>query len=218
MGANNKGRQGVKTILCYGDSNTWGYDPASKGRLGIDARWTGVLARELGTAYRVLEEGLNGRTTVWDDPIEGYKNGREQLVPCLESQRPFDLLTLMLGTNDLKMRFSVSAFDIAKSVGKLIEIAQQSNAGPDGQAPQVLLLAPPPVAKLTEFAEMFAGAEEKLRRLGPHYRRVAEEMGCHFLDTSSVIVSSDLDGIHFEAAEHAKLGAVVAAKIREILA
>ena len=78
----------MKTILCYGDSNTWGYDPASKGRLGIDARWTGVLARELGTAYRVLEEGLNGRTTVWDDPIEGYKNGREQLVPCLESQRP----------------------------------------------------------------------------------------------------------------------------------
>jgi lysophospholipase L1-like esterase len=81
----------------------------------------------------------------------------------------------------------------------------------------VLLLAPPPVAKLTKFAEMFEGAEEKSRRLGPHYRRVAAEMGCHFLDTYSVIVSSDLDGIHFAAVERENLGSVVAAKVREIL-
>lgn len=79
------------------------------------------------------------------------------------------------------------------------------------------MIAPPPVAKLTDFAEMFEGAEEKSRRLGPHYRRVAEEMGCHFLDASSAIVSSDLDGIHFEAAEHEKLGVAVAVKIRGIL-
>lgn len=100
----------MKTIVCYGDSNTWGYDPVTMDRLPITQRWTGVLAQELGAGYRVIEEGLNGRTTVWDDPIEGYKNGKEYLIPCLETHRPIDLITILLGTNDLKMRFSVSAY------------------------------------------------------------------------------------------------------------
>ena len=106
----------MKTILCYGDSNTWGYDPSSQQRFGPEERWTGVLQKELGMEYRIIEEGLNGRTTVWDDPIEGFKNGMSYLIPCIESHKPFDLITIMLGTNDLKIRFSVSAYDIAESV------------------------------------------------------------------------------------------------------
>ena len=116
----------MKTILCYGDSNTWGYNPRTQDRFPIAERWTGVLAHKLGAEFRVVEEGLNGRTTVWDDPIEGYKNGKEYLIPCLESHRPIDLVVIMLGTNDLKKRFSVSAYDIAQSVGVLVEIVQEA--------------------------------------------------------------------------------------------
>jgi len=207
----------MKTILCYGDSNTWGYEPATKERYSRAERWTGILQRELGAGYYVVEEGLNGRTTVWDDPIEGYKNGKEQLIPCLTSHKPIDLVTIMLGTNDLKRRFSLGAYDIAEGAGVLVNIVQKSDCGPQEGAPKVLLMAPPPVAKLTEYAEMFEAAEFKSRRFSEHYRRVAQEYGCEFLDTAQVIVSSDLDGIHFEVSEHQKLGRAVAARVREIL-
>jgi lysophospholipase L1-like esterase len=207
----------MKTVLCYGDSNTWGYDPASKTRFPSDVRWTGVLRQQLGADYLVIEEGLNGRTTVWDDPIEGYKNGKEYLIPCLETHRPFDLIVIMLGTNDLKARFSLSAYDIAEGAGVLVDIVQKSDAGIDGKAPQVLLIAPPPIAKLSEYAEMFEGAAAKSHRLSAHYQRVAAERGCHFLDAGQVVVSSDIDGIHFEAGEHRKLGIAVAAAVKKIL-
>lgn len=207
----------MKTILCYGDSNTWGRNPATQDRYARDDRWPGVLRQELGEEYLVIGEGLNGRTTVWDDPIEGYKNGKKYLIPCLETHRPIDLVTIMLGTNDLKMRFSVSAYDIAKSAGVLVDIVQRSGAGPDEGAPKVLLMAPPPVGKLTELAEMFEGGEIKSRRFSEHYWRVAEEHGCEFLDTSEVIVSSDIDGVHLELSEHQKLGKAVAALVRKIL-
>ena len=209
----------MKTILCYGDSNTWGYNPATKERYGRDERWPGVLRNELGAEYLVIEEGLGGRTTVWDDPIEGYKNGKEYLIPCLETHKPIDLVMIMLGTNDLKKRFSLTAFDIASGAGVLVEIVQKSAAGPDDQAPKVLLLAPPPLAKLagTEFADMFEDAEEKSKKLSQHYHRVAQELGCELLDTAKVIVSSPVDGIHFEVEEHRKLGKAVAACVRKIL-
>lgn len=207
----------MKTILCYGDSNTWGYHPATKERYSRTERWVGVLRQKLGDDYEVIAEGLNGRTTVWDDPIEGYKNGKEQLIPILTSHKPVDLVTIMLGTNDLKRRFGLGAFDIAEGAGTLVEIVQKSNCGPGDSAPRVLLIAPPPVALLTEYAEMFEGAEPKSRQFGPHYRRVAQEHGCEFLDAGTVIISSDLDGIHLDASEHKKLGLAVATRIREIL-
>jgi lysophospholipase L1-like esterase len=207
----------VKTILCYGDSNTWGYNPSTGGRYPRDVRWPGVLRRELGDGYLVIEEGLNGRTTVWEDPIEGkHKNGQSYLLPCLQSHKPLDLVIILLGTNDLKMRFSVPAADIANGAGGLVDIVQKSDTGRGGGAPQVLLLAPPPVAKLTGFAEMFEGAEAKSRRFAEHYARVAQERGCAFLDTGQVIVSSDLDGVHLEVREQKRLGVAVAAKVRKL--
>jgi lysophospholipase L1-like esterase len=124
---------------------------------------------------------------------------------------------ILLGTNDLKVRFSVSAFDIANGAGVLVDIVQKSATGPGDGAPQVLLLAPPPVARLSGFAEMFEGAEGKSRRFGEHYARVAQERGCAFLDTCQVIESSDLDGIHLEASEHGQLGVAVAEKVRALL-
>ena len=208
----------MRTILCYGDSNTWGFDPETGERFGEDTRWPGVLRRELGEGYRVIEEGLPGRTTVWADPIEGeHKDGRAYLRPCLESHRPLDLVTVMLGTNDLKARFGLSASDIAQGAASLAEMALRSGCGPGGGAPAVLLVAPPPVGRLTEMAEMFEGSEEKSLGLSEHYRRFAEGCGCEFLDAAEVIVSSDVDGIHFDAEEQRKLGGAVAARVREIL-
>ena len=208
----------MKTILCYGDSNTWGYNPVTQNRFPRDVRWTGVLRATLGEEYCVIEEGLNGRTTVWDDPIEGYKNGREYLIPCLETHKPIDLVLIMLGTNDLKKRFSLSAYDIANGAGVLVDVVNKSDAGLHDQPPPVLLMAPPPVTKLTEFREMFEGAEAKSLRFAQHYQRVAQEQGCAFLDTGLIIHCSDLDGIHFEADQHHALGIAVAQRVRQLLA
>lgn len=206
-----------KVILCYGDSNTWGFRPDNKERFGEDTRWPGVLRNELGGGYRLIEEGLNGRTTVWDDPIEEHRNGKSYLMPCLLTHRPIDLVVMMLGTNDLKKRFSVSAFDIGRSIGVLLEIIGRSGAGPGGVKPRTLVISPPPVGKLTEFAEMFEGAREKSLALPKYFREQAGLHGCEFLDAGEVIRSSDLDGIHFEAAEHFTLGHAVAANVEQIL-
>jgi lysophospholipase L1-like esterase len=204
----------MKTVLCYGDSNTWGYEPASGDRFSEDVRWTGVLTRELGSEFRVIEEGLNARTTVREDPVEEYKNGKDYLRPCLESHRPLDVVIVALGVNDLKARFFASASDVADGAGVLVAIAQRSGAGPDGSPPAVLLMAPPPVGRLTELAEMFAGAEEKSRGFARQYRRVAEKYGCELLDAGEQVRASDLDGIHLEAGEHRKLGEAVAARVK----
>ncbi len=208
----------MKFVMCYGDSNTWGYNPVDASRYPRDVRWTGVLRNQLGSDYVIIEEGLNGRTTVWDDPIEGYKNGKPYLIPCLESQKPLDLIILMLGTNDLKIRFSLSAYDIAEGAGVLVDIIQQSAAGPSETAPQVLLLAPPLIGKVTDLAEMLDGAHVKAERFAHHFHRVADERDCHFLDTATLWTPSDLDGIHFAPEEHLKLGHAVAAKVGQILA
>lgn len=207
----------MKVVLCFGDSNTWGYNPRTKERYSKDERWTGVLKKELGQEYEVIEEGLNGRTTVWEDPIEGYKSGKDYLIPCLESHKPVDLVIIMLGTNDLKKRFSLSSYDIANGAGVLVDIALKSGSGPGGGSPKVLLIAPPKVGKLTEFAEMFEGAREKSEKFSYHYRKTADEYGCEFLDASEVVTSSNIDGIHLELSEHQKLGKRVATLVKRIL-
>ena len=207
----------MKTVLCYGDSNTWGYEPAIGERFPEDVRWPGVLARELGSGFKVIEEGLNARTTVRDDPVEEHKNGKDYLRPCLESHRPLDLVIVALGVNDLKARFFASASDAADGAGVLVSIAQRSVAGPDGSPPAVLLVAPPQVGSLTDLAEMFAGAEEKSKEVARQYRRVAEKHGCALLDAGELVRSSDRDGIHLEVDEHRKLGEAVAARVKEML-
>ncbi len=223
-----------KVILCYGDSNTWGFDPATRLRYPEEVRWPGVLQREIGEGYRVIAEGLNARTTVWDDPLEEGRNGKTYLLPCLLSHRPIDLVVLMLGTNDLKMRFSVTAVEIGRGIGVLLAVIACSGAGPYdpgildrpvvrdapaplGGAPKVLLLSPPPLSPVTDMGEMFAGGLEKSRKLRDAYRRQAELHGCSFLDAGETAVSSDLDGLHLDVASNEELGRAVAGRVREIL-
>lgn len=209
----------MPVIVCYGDSNTYGRDAVTKGRLDRKVRWTGVLQRELGERFYVIEEGLNGRTTVWDDPVRGgdKRNGSKYLLPCLESHSPLDLLILMLGTNDCKARFAVTAYDIGQSIGTLIETAQSSRCGPAAKAPPVLLMAPPPLGRLEEYAETFLGGHEKSRGLAGQYRQIARQYGCAFLDTATVIESSRVDGLHLDPEDHEKLGKAAAGQIGGIL-
>lgn len=212
----------MKTILCYGDSNTWGAVPQPKrgdgGRFAPDVRWPGVLRASLGAGYAVIEEGLGGRTTCIDDPVEGtYKNGLTHLPVALESHKPLDLVIIKLGTNDLKARFSMQPIDIGFGAGRLAELALKSTAGPDGGTPKVLLVSPAPLAKLSWFVDMFAGGTEKSQHLAREIEINARERGAFFFDAGSVIRSSDGDGIHLDAEAHAILGRTLAEMARAIL-
>lgn len=211
----------TKTILCFGDSNTHGTAPLEHiedlRRFGPDERWPGRLARRLGEGFRVIEEGLPGRTTVHPDPIEGlFKNGLPGLQVALQTHVPFDLITIMLGTNDLKPRFGVGPEDISFSVEVLVRTVLASVAGPEGKAPQVLLMAPPPVLEAGCLALIFREGAAKSKDFGHYYSEVARRTGVHFLDAGKHIVSSPVDGVHFDVAEHAKLAAAVAEKIATI--
>lgn len=207
----------MKTILCYGDSNTWGTDPVADERHPYEIRWTTVLQRELGDGYLVICEGLCGRTTVWDDPIEGHKNGAAYLPPCLASHKPVDLVVIMLGTNDLKVRFSLPSGDIAQGVGALVDIVKNSACGPGGAAPEVLVLVPPEIRNLTGLDEMFAGSREKSLRFPEVFRSIATERNVPILEVGRVVRFSDADGVHFEADQLSALGRLVAEEARKIL-
>jgi lysophospholipase L1-like esterase len=211
----------TRTILCYGDSNTFGHATVDRpdGRYRHHERWTGVLEAELGPDWRVIAEGLNGRTTVRDDPVEGeFRNGKTYLLPCLLSHFPLDVVAIMLGTNDLKARFNVSAWDIAAGVGVLVDIVRTAGVGHGGGTPEVLVIAPPPILRELPFhADMFAGAYEKAQEFATRYAAVAREKGVHFLDAGSVVTSSAYDGFHLDPEAHLALGRAVAAKVAEIL-
>ncbi|HTR11532.1 MAG TPA: SGNH/GDSL hydrolase family protein [Paraburkholderia sp.] len=209
-----------RTLLCYGDSNTHGTKPITVPgvleRFGPSDRWPGVLREVLGPAWTIIEEGLPARTTVHDDPIAGrHKNGLAYLRPCLESQLPVDVVVLMLGTNDLKARFSVTPADIANSVDVLLETLVACRAGPGGATPHVLLMSPVPIEEVGFLGEMFTGGAARSRLLAPLYERVAVKYGSAFLDAGEVATVSPTDGIHLEAAQHHRLGKAVAKIVRQ---
>lgn len=207
----------MKTIVCFGDSNTWGFDAATNARHAHDVRWTGVLAAELGPDVRVIEEGLNGRTTNLDDIIEPDRNGLTYLRPCLMSHAPIDAVTFMLGTNDLKGRFNRSVADIAHAASLVCETARSMRVGPDGGTPKVLMIAPPAAVEMGDLAGIFVDAVERSKEFAREYATWARRLQFDFLDAASVIQCDPLDGIHIDAENHGKLGREVAARLRQML-
>jgi lysophospholipase L1-like esterase len=189
------------------------------GRYAPDERWPGVLRAELGSSWLVIEEGLNGRTTVSDDPVEGIeKNGSRYLLPCLSSHKPLDVVVVMLGTNDLKARFNKSAWEIAAGVGRLVDIVKTTPAvGRGGRLSEILVVCPPPMLdSLPGYAEMFAGAQPKSREMALHMRRTAKANGVHFFNAGTVIESSTVDGFHLDPDAHMSLGKAIAAEVTRI--
>jgi len=207
----------MKTIVCFGDSNTWGHSPAEIARHPFEKRWTSILQQILGSKYFVIPEGLNGRTTTFEDPVEKDKNGYRHLQTILETHKPLDLIIIMLGTNDLKSRFNVGAQEIAWSAGNLINHTLHSTAGIDDKHPEILFIAPPVIKDSQPFNFMLEGAIEKSRNMGFHYKSMAELYKVPFLDASDIVESSPIDGIHWEVEEHEKFAKVVAKKVLEIL-
>jgi lysophospholipase L1-like esterase len=203
------------TVLLFGDSNTHGSCPmgsfADRRRFAPGVRWPGVLRAHLPAGTLVIEEGQPGRTTLHDDPIEGaHRNGLRALPMLLDTHRPIDLVVIMLGTNDMKARFPVTAADIALSVGKLLQTVAASDAGPGGRAPAAFVVCPPPVEESGPLAAIFAGGAAKSARLAPLLAQVARDHGAGFFDAATVIAVSPKDGVHFEAESHAELGQALA--------
>jgi lysophospholipase L1-like esterase len=210
----------TRTVLCYGDSNTFGQAtvPRPDGRYGPDERWPGVLRNALGAGWLVIEEGLGGRTTVNDDPVEGAeRNGRTYLYPCLMSHKPLDVVIIMLGTNDLKHRFGKSAWDIAEGVGNLVTLTLGAGAGRNGGAPEIIIVSPAPMLRRQPgFEEMFEGAYPKSQELAKRYGALAERLGVRFFESGKVIKSSKVDGFHLDPEAHAKLGRALAIELTRL--
>jgi lysophospholipase L1-like esterase len=210
----------MTTILCYGDSNTWGYNPADGSRFPPEVRWPGVMRKLLPPSFEVIEEALCGRTAILDDPFEEGRNGLPYLTPCLASHAPIDLVVLVLGTNDVKSFFPYDAAGVAAGVTRLAETILRSQRGPGGGAPKVLLVAPAPVAiprPLTRIWGFDERAVERSRGLAHFYRATAEKLGIAFLDAGALATVSPIDGVHLDEAAQAKLGAAVARQVEALL-
>ena len=216
----------MKVIVCYGDSNTWGYIPEKTqpepgfSRYAFNERWTGKLQQLLGTDYRVEEEGLCGRTTAFDDPFDPNLNGLKYFDCCMAIKSPVDLLIITLGTNDTKEYFGVSAFHIAQGLELLILKALSGQYGSKGKNPEILIISPPHLRDSTMdewLGGIFGqGAIEKSKALSKEYRKIAEKHRCHFLDMNGFVEFSDIEGVHLDAANHEKFSQVLYKKICEI--
>lgn len=210
----------LPTVVCFGNSNTHGFNGATLDRFPADVRWPGVAAGDLAGRARVIEEGLGGRTTIWDDPFGAGRNGRTYLLPCLRSHAPVSVVVIMLGTNDLKAYYRLGPPEIASGAGLLVELARESLSGPAGMPPAVLLVAPVPLGTLTTLSELWgygAGRETSLR-LAPFYRAAAAQSGAAFLDAGALVTTDPADGVHLDAAAHQTLGRAIAAVVGELLA
>ena len=212
----------TRTIMCFGDSNTYGAIPTlarvGRHRFTSDRRWPGIMRRHLGNGWDVIEEGQGGRTTVHDDPIEGiHKNGLKSLPVCLETHMPLDLVILMLGTNDLKHRFSVTPNDVADSIEILARIVLRSEAGHAGVPPAVLIVAPPPMLEVDWFGQMFLGGAAKSTHFAGLFRDAAKRAGAAFFNAGDVVESSTVDGIHLDSDAHRVLGTELAKVVQSLI-
>jgi len=207
----------VKTILCYGDSITWGYVPGNLGRYALDRRWPSVLQSEIGYEFHVVAEGLRGRYTVHDEPYRAGRNGASLLQPMLETHSPVDLLIIFLGTNDVLHHAGVSAFDAARGVEVLARIALASETGPSEAAPRVMIISPPRIRTLSnELLELCHGDPSESENFSRYFLQVAEARRLCFLDAAEMVEPSSVDGVHLDEAGHAVLGKAVAREVLKI--
>jgi len=211
----------ARTILCFGDSNTHGTVALTsledRRRFTRDQRWPSVMAGILGAGWDVIAEGLPGRTSVFDDPIEGaHMNGLSVLPALLASHRPIDLVIVMLGTNDTKIRFSASAFDIARGIERVAREILGSDSGPGNLAPKVLIACPAAVMETGVLASMFQGAADKSNALPSELEAAAHRIGAAFLDLGPLIRVDPVDGVHLDADAQATAGRALAGAVTHL--
>jgi lysophospholipase L1-like esterase len=205
----------MRTVLCFGDSNTWGFDPETEARFARDVRWPGQLQAALGDEWHVVEEGLNGRTATLDSPVAFGRNGLRYLQPCLDSHAPLDAVLIALGTNDLAERYGLTPTDVARAVALLASVVAKSDAGSGGAPPLPILVCPPRVGD-TAWEEDWAGTPAKSALLPDRFRSVADECGYELIDLGEVTRFSDRDGIHLDAAGHAAVARHIEQALRRL--
>lgn len=212
-----------KTVLCFGDSLTWGFDPRGGERFvryGFGARWTRRLQAELGAAYHVIEDGLSGRTTVFDDPVIGDMSALAHLPTSLKTHMPLDLVVLLLGTNDAKVRFGVNGHEVARCLGRLLEVVVKSECGPGGTAPKTLVLVPPAMGDVggTWLEPLFdpVRCPAVLQRLRETYPAVAALFGAYCFDLNEVVGPGTIDGVHLDPDSLQPVAAALAETIRAV--
>ena len=218
----------MKTIMCYGDSNTWGFMPKlepsvieTDNRYPWGVRWTSRLQISLGADYRVIEDGLNGRTTMLDCPMEDHRNGLKDIDVCLMTNKPIDLVIIMLGTNDTKIVFNMTPYVIAHGIERLIERIRTGGNGHNGTSPEILVVSPIRMGDDVEdrwlFGEFDKASVARDRQLAKFFKIAADKAGVHFLDAGAYVSADPADCIHMNADGHAKLAELLCDKVKEIL-
>ena len=209
-----------KTIVCFGDSNTWGYDAQHDCRFPENIRWTGILRNLLGRNYKIIEEGLSGRTSVMDDPLFEGLNGLTYIGPCLLSHSPIELVVIMLGTNDTKERFALTSYNIAQGISRIAKKAKLSMAGLNKGYTKVLVISPPIIGKSyrhTAIGEaMGERCAEKSAQLAEYLEPMLKDEGIHFLN-AAMIPMNEIDYMHLDEEGHKLLAQLVFNKLNGIL-
>jgi len=209
----------MKTLLTFGDSNTHGTMPmtarSDSGRFGIGERWPTVCAAALGDEWHLIEEGLPGRTACpYPDTIMGpHMSGQLGLQIALASHKPIDVLTIMLGTNDAKAQFGLTAQQITGHVAALVAMATHPDMQTLHDGFEVLVIAPPTLVEGGSLGDLLYRSAEVSAAFGQLYAQMAAFTGVRFLDAGGLIASSPVDGVHYDAAAHQVLGNAVAEAI-----
>lgn len=208
----------MKTIVCFGDSNTYGFNPLNGLRYEKNVRWPGVLQNYLGEDYYVVEEGCNGRTTIFLDSKEPWKCGESYLRACLNSHKPIDLLIIMLGSNDMKRMYHADSKEIAAGAGQLVTISQEFLREKQNFCPKIILVAPPEIGKGIShgpFGKSFDESAVSLsKQLPVEYQIIAKKNGCDFFDASKVADPSEEDHLHLMPDAHQRLAEALAKHIK----
>ncbi|MCP1200767.1 SGNH/GDSL hydrolase family protein [Notoacmeibacter sp. MSK16QG-6] len=212
----------MKTVLAFGDSLTWGFDGPTRTRHPFEKRWPNVLQAELGSDYHVIAEGLNGRTTGYDDHLADCdRNGAQILPTLLHSHSPLDLVILFLGVNDLKPFTGAGARGAAMGMARLVELVRH-HAWPSNEnsgSPEIIIVSPPPIQKPDDpdYGDTFADAIEDSKSFARRYADLARDRGCGFFDAGTIVTTDPHDGIHLDAGSTAALGRALAPVVREQL-
>ncbi|MFI0848252.1 SGNH/GDSL hydrolase family protein [Mesorhizobium sp. IMUNJ 23232] len=210
----------MKNILCYGDSLTWGYNAEGPSRHAVADRWPSVLQAELGPSVHVIADGLNGRTTAFDDHLAGEdRNGARTLPGVLGTHSPLDLVIIMLGANDMKPWIHGNAFVSKNGMARLAQIARTHPYQLAAPPPKLIIVSPPQVSRTDniEFTSAFEGGNEASKHLASYYQALANEIGCGFFDAGTVAKTTPLDGVHLDAENTRAIGKALAPLVRKTL-
>ena len=211
----------MKQILVYGDSLSWGIVPGSRGRHPFAVRWPGRLELKLhegGHDVRVIEDCLNGRRTVWDDPFKAGRSGLDGLAQRIEVNSPLALVILMLGNNDFQSMHPHNSWHAAQGVAALVAAIREAPIEPGMPVPPVLIVTPPPIGTPAgTMVDKFGGGDQKCIGLASRLGALAAELACPFFDAGTVIHASATDGVHLDADQHLALGDALIPVVADLL-